>query len=235
MGEGFGSMRWRVEIILQKSELGGRGWKGRIYGVVAKWNSLDGSVPRITRARSPSLFRRRPTRVHRRLLRFVLFKTVATAADEHATRCLILRKGFIPQPLSLPLPPFLFIFFLSLVFSLFIFAVCFAVSPLQPVPENSQDFISRLPGVPQFPLEIAAISRANEPLCRRSPRVSTLYFKLGLLSPFETPESDRSFWSSRVRRLLRSIKFEIIRAPAQILAADFLERFCGNALWRRQV
>ena len=121
MGEGFGSMRWRVEIILQKSELGGRGWKGRIYGVVAKWNSLDGSVPRITRARSPSLFHRRPTRVHRRLLRFVLFKTVATAADEHATRCLILRKGFIPQPLSLPHPLF-YLYFSFPSFFLFSFS-----------------------------------------------------------------------------------------------------------------
>lgn len=42
-------------------------------------------------------------------------------------------------------------------------------------PQNSQDFISRL-SWPAIPLEIAAISRANEPLCKQSPRVSTLYF-----------------------------------------------------------
>lgn len=47
--------------------------------------------------------------------------------------------------------------------------------PLFNQPQNSQDFISRLPW-PAIPLEIAAISRANEPLCKQSPRVSTLYF-----------------------------------------------------------
>lgn len=47
--------------------------------------------------------------------------------------------------------------------------------PFSNQPQNSQDFISRL-AWPAIPLEIAAISRANEPLCKQSPRVSTLYF-----------------------------------------------------------
>lgn len=99
--------------------------------------------------------------------RVVYWSFRSSTVHGHTTRRLILRRteGFIQ--ISTVFRRCTFFFFISQPLSLFAFAT------------NSEfaRFYFQITSGLAIPLEIAAISRTNEPLCRQSPRVSTLYFK----------------------------------------------------------
>lgn len=89
---------------------------------------------------------------------------------------------------------------------------CFPSPPPSGPPSRAADldparFYFQITLGPQSPLEIAAISHANEPLCRQSRRVSTLYFNRLLRhskrhrdqSPYDFPSVNASPGFSRGR------------------------------------
>lgn len=128
--------------------------------MVAKWNSLDESC-RELRACVHQAFSRPPATCRVPVVSFFNGTRTHDSPFNPSTN-----GRLYPNLYRVPSLYVLF-FFISQPLSLFAFATS----------SEFARFYFQITRGPAIPLEIAAISRTNEPLCRQSPRVSTLYFK----------------------------------------------------------